>query len=78
MPKKEKKKEIEFRVCMRAKIHEAQQFDPIKFRDDYLEDFKYQLIPKTYKGQRLPQWRILVRNAYLPSFVVHFYTSLYF
>ena len=69
---------------MRAKIHEAQQFDPIKFRDDYLEDFKYQLIPKTYKGQRLPQWRILVRNAYiniiayLPSFVVHFYTSLYF
>jgi len=56
---KEKKKEIEFRVRMRAKIHEAQQFDPVKFRDDYLEDFKYQLIPKTYKGQRLPQFRIL-------------------
>ena len=57
---------------MRAKIHEAQQFDPVKFRDDYLEDFKYQLIPKTYKGQRLPQFRILVRQRHS-----YFYTFLY-
>ena len=36
-PKKEKKKEIEFRVCMRAKIHEAKQFDSVKFQDDYIK-----------------------------------------
>ena len=37
---KEKKREIEFRQRMIAKVNEANKFDPIKYVDDYLEDLK--------------------------------------
>ena len=26
--------------------------------DDYLEDFKYELTPKTYKARNKPQWLV--------------------
>lgn len=55
---KERKREIEFRQRMIAKVNEANKFDPEKYVDEYLEDMKYELIPKTYKGRRLPQWLI--------------------
>lgn len=55
---KVKKSEVEFRQQMIAKVNEANKFDPNKYVDDYLEDMKYELIPKTYKGRRLPQWLI--------------------
>jgi len=55
---KEKKREIEFRQKMIAKVNEANKFEPQKYVDDYLEDMKYELIPKTYQGKRLPQWLI--------------------
>ena len=45
---------------MKAKVHEAQKFDPEKFVNDYLEDMKYELVPKTYKGKRLPRFMIKV------------------
>ena len=40
MAMKEKKREIEFRQRMIAKVNEANKFDPIKYVDDYLEDLK--------------------------------------
>ena len=55
---REKKREIEFRQKMIAKVNEAKKFDPEKYVDEYLEDMKYELIPKTYKGRRLPQSRL--------------------
>jgi len=55
---REKKREIEFRQKMIAKVNEAKKFEPQKYVDDYLEDMNYELIPKTYKGKRLPQWLI--------------------
>jgi len=55
---REKKREVEFRQKMIAKVNEAKKFDPQKYVDEYLEDMKYELIPKTYKGRRLPQWLI--------------------
>jgi len=55
---KEKKREVEFRQKMIAKVNEAKKFEPQKYVDEYLEDMKYELIPKTYKGRRLPQWLI--------------------
>ena len=55
---KEKKREMEFRQKMIAKMNEANKFDPEKYVDEYLEDMNYELIPKTYQGKRLPQWLI--------------------
>jgi len=55
---REKKREVEFRQKMIAKVNEAKKFDPQKYVDEYLEDMKYELIPKTYKGRRLPQWLV--------------------
>ena len=37
---KEKKREVEFRQRLIAKVHEAEKFDAEKFVDDYLEDNK--------------------------------------
>lgn len=54
----EKRREIEFRHRLIAKVHEAQKFDPEKFVDDYLEDMKYELVAKTWKGKRLPKFLI--------------------
>jgi len=55
---RERRREVEFRQRMKAKVHEAQKFDPEKFVNDYLEDMKYELVPKTYKGKRLPRFMI--------------------
>ena len=57
---KEKAREIEFRSRLIAKVNEAKKFDAAKYVDDYLEDCRYQLVPKTYQGKRLPQWLIKV------------------
>merc|ERR1712083_672948 len=50
---REKKREVEFRQKMIAKVNEAKKFDAEKYVDEYLEDMKYRLVPKTYKGKRL-------------------------
>ena len=50
---------------MKAKVHEAQKFDPEKFVNDYLEDMKYELVPKTYKGKRLPRFMIKVCTRFV-------------
>merc|ERR1711936_754115 len=55
---REKKREVEFRQKMIAKVNEAKKFDAEKYVDEYLEDMKYRLVPKTYKGRRLPQFLI--------------------
>ena len=55
---KEKQRELEFRQRMIAKVNEANRFEPEEFVDNYLEDMNTELIPKTYKGRRLPQWLI--------------------
>jgi len=55
---REKKREVEFRQKMIAKVNEAKKFDAEKYVDEYLEDMKYKLVPKTYKGRRLPQFLI--------------------
>merc|ERR1712037_1065003 len=41
---REKKREIEFRQKMIAKVNEAKKFEPQKYVDDYLEDMNYELI----------------------------------
>ena len=46
---REKKREVEFRQKMIAKVNEAKKFDAEKYVDEYLEDMKYKLVPKTYK-----------------------------
>jgi len=55
---REKKREVEFRQKMIAKVNEAKKFDAEKYVDEYLENMKYKLVPKTYKGRRLPQFLI--------------------
>jgi len=42
------------------KVNEAEKFDARKYMDEYLEDCKYELVPKTIKGQRLPKFLIKV------------------
>ena len=64
---RERRREVEFRQRMKAKVHEAQKFDPEKFVNDYLEDMKYELVPKTYKGKRLPRFMIKVCNDMFSS-----------
>ena len=46
---REKKREVEFRQKMITKVNEAKKFDAEKYVDEYLEDMKYRLVPKTYK-----------------------------
>merc|ERR1719341_2706806 len=40
------------------KVAEARKFDAEKYLNDYLSDYHEPLIPKTYKGKRLPEWLI--------------------
>ena len=40
---------LQFRQKMIAKVNEAKKFDAEKYVDEYLEDMKYRLVPKTYK-----------------------------
>jgi len=54
-----KKRELEFRNNLAAKIQEARKFDPNTFVEKYLEDFNTPLVPGTYQGKRLPQWLIM-------------------
>lgn len=51
-----KKKELEFRAGLTEKVNNAKKFDPAAYIKDYLEDLHFELIPKTYKGGRKPQW----------------------
>lgn len=55
---REKKREVEFRQRLKAKVHEAEKFNAENFVDSYLEDMKYELVPKTWQGKRLPQFLI--------------------
>ena len=64
---REKKRETAFRQKMIAKVNEANTFDAKKYVEDYLEDAKYELVPKTYEGKRLPQWLIKVRKEPCPD-----------
>jgi len=64
---REKKKELEFRAILAAKVAAARKFSAEKYVNDYLEDFHKELLPKTYQGHRLPEW--LIR--------VHYSTSLF-
>jgi len=54
----EKNKELEFRGRLAIKVAEARKFDAEKYLNDYLSDYHEPLIPKTYKGKRLPEWLI--------------------
>ncbi len=60
---REKRRELEFRGRLQAKVNEAKKFDARKYVSDYLEDVDYKLIPKTYKGSRHPQFFIKVRAS---------------
>lgn len=55
---REKRREIEFRQKLIDKVHAAEKFNAEVYVNDYLEDLKYTLVPKTYKGRRKPQWLI--------------------
>jgi len=55
---REKKKELEFRSILAAKVAAARKFSAEKYVNDYLEDFHKDLLPKTYQGHRLPEWLI--------------------
>jgi len=55
---REKKKELEFRAILAAKVAAARKFSAEKYVNDYLEDFHKELLPKTYQGHRLPEWLI--------------------
>ena len=56
--RKNKTKEIEFRMRLMEKIKNAENYDPKAFLQDYLKDFRTPLIPRTYEGKRLPIWLI--------------------
>ena len=58
--RKEIKREVALRQKLQFKVNEAEKFDARKYVDDYLEDCKYELVPKTIKGQRLPKFLIKV------------------
>jgi len=55
---REKKKELEFRAILAAKVAAARKFSAEKYVNDYLEDYHKELLPKTYQGHRLPEWLI--------------------
>eukprot|EP00092_Neocalanus_flemingeri_P021240 GFUD01023014.1.p1 GENE.GFUD01023014.1~~GFUD01023014.1.p1 ORF type:complete len:282 (+),score=70.50 GFUD01023014.1:60-848(+) len=55
---REKKKEYEFRGKLAAKVADARKFSAQKYVEDYLNDYHTPLLPKTYKGKRLPEWLI--------------------
>merc|ERR1712111_210108 len=55
---REKKRELEFRAILAAKVAAARKFSAEKYVNDYLEDFHKELLPKTYQGHRLPEWLI--------------------
>merc|ERR1711894_782232 len=51
---REKKREVMFRTKLMDKVRAAEKFDA----EDYLEDLKYDLTPKTYKSRKKPLWVI--------------------
>merc|ERR1719225_989349 len=55
---REKKREIEFRQKLIDKVRAAEKFNAEAYVEDYLEDFKYELTPKTYKARNKPQWLV--------------------
>ena len=55
---KEKRKEYEFRGRLATKVSDARKFSAEKYVEDYLNDYHTPLLPKTYKGKRLPGWLI--------------------
>jgi len=55
---REKKKEYEFRGKLSGKVADARKFSAEKYVEDYLNDYHTPLLPKTYKGKRLPEWLI--------------------
>jgi len=55
---REKRKELEFRARLQAKVTAARKFSAERHLSDYLEDFHRELLPKTYQGHRLPEWLI--------------------
>jgi hypothetical protein len=55
---REKRREIEFRQKLIDNINAAEKFNAEAYVDDYLEDLKYELIPKTYKHRKKPVWLI--------------------
>jgi len=55
---REKRKELEFRARLQAKVTAARKFSAEQHLTEYLEDFHRELLPKTYQGHRLPEWLI--------------------
>ena len=55
---REKKKEYEFRGKLAGKVADARKFSAESYVDGYLNDYHTPLLPKTYKGKRLPEWLI--------------------
>jgi len=55
---REKKKEIEFRGKLAAKVADARKFSAENYVEDYLNDYHTPLLPKTYQGKKLPEWLI--------------------
>jgi len=55
---REKNREIAFRHKLMDKVRAAEKFNPEAYVDDYLEDFKFELTPKTYQRKSKPQWLI--------------------
>lgn len=55
---REKRKELEFRARLQAKVTAARKFSAEQHLSEYLEDFHRELLPKTYQGHRLPEWLI--------------------
>jgi len=56
---RKKRREVNFRGNLAAKINEARKFNAEEFVNEYLDDFNTPLIPGTYKGKKLPQWLIV-------------------
>jgi len=55
---RERRREIEFRTKLMDKVRAAEKFNAEAYVDDYLEDLKYDLTPKTYKSRKKPIWLI--------------------
>lgn len=49
---RERKREIEFRTRLIEAVREAEKFNAEQYVSTYLKDFKYEFIPKTYKGMK--------------------------